>query len=414
MEQLRICFVSREYPPLSHTGGIGTYAYVAAEGLASRGHCVHVLCVGPEPANEISPGGVHVHRIRIHPFLLPAGRMWYPFRSVARKAAFSFLDNQAWSYGAAAALRPLAVAENLRVVEYAETNAEGFYSSSFDELARVCRLHIGGWSESASNVRKDILGGKLTNRMERRSILAANRVTSPSKALADLTASILGVDPARIHIYPNPLDPAYTKNAAQARENFDHRILFVGRIERRKGIDLLLGAFINLLAKYPQSKLRIVGQDYGYYFDHKKGVDRLKQLVADYGITEKVEFLPRMDRPRLLEQYAWADVVVVPSINENLPYVVLEALSQGRPVVASDCGGIPEIVQDGKTGILFPTGDISELTGALLRLWESPQMAANLGRAAGIEIRRRYSLENLLPHMEQVYYKALEENEKQR
>ncbi len=410
MEPLRICFISREYPPLSHTGGIGTYAHVAAEGLARRGHCVHVICVGPGESHEVSPAGAFVHRIQIHPFLLPAGRLWYSLRAVARQLAFSYLDNQAWSYGAAAFLRPLAAHEDLRVIEYAETNAEGFYSMQSSALARVCRLHIGGWSESASNVRKDLLAARLTYRLERRSILSAHRITSPSRALADLTAKTLGIDHNQIRVYPNPLDLEFTGNAAAPRKQFEGRILFVGRIERRKGTDLLLGAFINLLARFPQSRLRIVGQDYGYYFDQKKGVDQLRQLIEEYGIADKVEFLPRMDRPRLIEQYAWADVVVVPSINENLPYVVLEALSQFRPVVASDCGGIPEIVQDGTTGILFATGDISGLTSALVRLWENPAMATALGQEAGIQIRRRYSLEGLLPKMEQAYYEAMEES----
>ena len=407
MQNLNICFISREYPPLTHTGGIGTYTHVAARGLADRGHRVHVICVTTGEEQTKTEDGVIVHRIPVHPFLLRSGRLWYPVRVATRKIMFQFLEHQAWSYGASLALEEIRKKEPIRIVEYAETNAEGYYASLIPDIKKVCRLHIGGFMESSSNMHRNIISLKKTNYIEKKSILSAHRITCPSKALADLTAKYQNVDRNIISVFPNPLDSEFVNCTVREKESFDYRLLFLGRIERRKGIEILLSAFINVLSRYPQTRLRLVGQDYGYYYDPVRKVDRLRELLTKYNVKKNVEFLPRQSRSDLISQFDWADAVVVPSINENFPYVVLEAMSQAKPVIASDCGGIPEIITNMHTGFLFPTGDISGLTESICQALETPSFSKRIGLAAMEHVRTSYSIQTVIPEIEKAYQEAL-------
>lgn len=404
---MNLCFISREYPPFSHTGGIGTYTYIVSSELAQRGHRVHVICCGIEEQHEETKNRVIVHRIPIYPFLLPQGRYWYPWRVIARKCMFHYLENQAWSYGAMLCLEKLLKHEKIQIIEYPETNAEGYYASNISTIKSVCRLHITGLTESASNLSRNFISRKKTFLMEKKSVLRAQRITCPSHALAEYTVQCMGIDKSRIAVFPNPIDSLFINTTVGPKESFDYRLLYVGRIERRKGVEILLSAFINLLNHYPQTKLRLIGQDYGYYYDHVRKVDRLREMINNYGVTDKIEFLPRQERDKLIEHFAWADVVVVPSLNENLPYVVIEAMSQARPVIASDCGGIPEIIVDGKTGFLFPTADISGLTATLLHLWEHPELAKVVGTSAQEKVRNKYSADIIIPQIEKTYMEAL-------
>ncbi len=405
MEKLTICIISREYPPQTHTGGIGTYSYVTATGLAKRGHRVHVICATSGSRECLIEDGVVVHRIPIHPFLLKPGRFWYPVRVLIRKLMFEYLEKQAWSYGATLELNN--IKEKIDIVEHAETNAEGYYAGKLTNTKRVCRLHIGGFAESTSNLSGSYLSKKKSNSMERTSIATANHITCPSNALADYTSIHHGIDRNKISVFPNPLDEEFTKRDIKAKDSFEYKILFAGRIERRKGIDILLSSFVNIKSRFPQAKLRFVGQDYGYYYDKERDTNLLQELIKKYRLEDSVEFLPRQNRQNLIKQFEWSDIVVIPSLNENYPYVVIEAMSLAKPVIASDCGGIPEIIKDGETGFLFPTGDIKGLTDTLINVLENKEGLYKIGIQGRKFVLNTCTIDAVLPKIEEAYRKAI-------
>lgn len=407
MEKLKICFISKEYPPESHMGGIGTYTYIASTALAEQGHQVHVICCTKGKEKSLMQEGVHVHRIPVHPFLLNPHRLFYPVRLLKRKMSIQFLENQAWSYGAAEALRKLMVDTGIQVVEYAETNAEGYYAAKLKGIGKVCRLHIGGFAESASNLNDNFYSRYKTRNLEASSIRNADQITCPSRALADYTAEDMKLPRDKIIVFPNPMDPEYINIPPQPKNQFEQHLLFVGRIERRKGVEILLSAFVNLINKFPETKLRLIGHDYGHYYDPVKKKDIIKELLEKYNIKDQVEFISRIGRDELIHHFKWADALVVPSINENLPYVVLEGMSRGKLVIASDCGGIPEMIRHDETGMLFPTGDIAGLTTALIRAWENPDRINDIGEAARAAVKNNYSPFCILPHLLKAYKEAV-------
>jgi glycosyltransferase involved in cell wall biosynthesis len=158
------------------------------------------------------------------------------------------------------------------------------------------------------------------------------------------------------------------------------RLLMIGRFSRIKGQEVLVKA-LSLLPARLRPDVRIVG---GAYEDDERE-QRLSDLVTESGLAANVSLLPFVDDPAPL--YRWADVVTVPSrLPESLGRVAIEAMAYGRPPVVSDIGGLPEVVEDGRTGWLVRPDQPADLAQALRAIIESPA-AWNDMPAAG---RERY------------------------
>jgi glycosyltransferase involved in cell wall biosynthesis len=153
----------------------------------------------------------------------------------------------------------------------------------------------------------------------------------------------------------------------------------IGRLMRQKGHDLLIEAMPPLAARFPELAVVVIG--------HGSLRDRLTRQAGDLGVAD-VLHLPghRTDARMLLDA---ADVFVLPSRQEGLPLVALEAMDVGLPVVGTDVIGTAEVVVDGETGALVPPGDAPALGAALARLLDDPQLRATYGEAG----RRRYLAE---------------------
>jgi glycosyltransferase involved in cell wall biosynthesis len=164
------------------------------------------------------------------------------------------------------------------------------------------------------------------------------------------------------------------------------RVLFIGVLERYKGVDVLLKAWPAVVNAMPDAELMIVG----------KGTrsQELRRLAARSGVEHSIHFIdpvPQEDLCRLLDQ---ASCLVLPSRSEGLGRVVLESMARARPVVGSSVGGIPELIRDGETGRLVAPGDPDALGAALTSLLSDPSAAAKMGHEA------RQSFERLDPAAE--------------
>jgi glycosyltransferase involved in cell wall biosynthesis len=164
-------------------------------------------------------------------------------------------------------------------------------------------------------------------------------------------------------------------------------ILAVGRLVPKKGFPVLIEAASRLLAPF---RLRIVGE----------GPERpkIEAAIAAHALGDRVELAGPRTHDDLPAEFAAAHIVVVPSITDatgdrdGLPNVVLEAMSSGRPVVASDVGAVSSAVVDGRTGVLVPPGDAEALAGALEFLSDQPDMRERLGREARARVEADFEL----------------------
>ena len=149
-------------------------------------------------------------------------------------------------------------------------------------------------------------------------------------------------------------------------------ITCVGRLSPEKGQTGLLRAFARLRSKHPDAVLRLVGD----------GPDRdaLERLASDLGIGGAVTFAGRLPEQETLAEIARADILVLPSFMEGLPIVLMEAMALGVPVIASRVAGIPELVSDGKTGLLFAPSDWDELAHCMERLLGDKALGESLAQ----------------------------------
>jgi glycosyltransferase involved in cell wall biosynthesis len=180
----------------------------------------------------------------------------------------------------------------------------------------------------------------------------------------------------------------------------EQSILFVGRLIERKGVHHLIRALGTVRERTP-ARLVIIGDG--------PERPRLEALARDAGVAEHVDFRGRVSDEELRQAYATATVFVLPSVldarqdTEGLGVVLLEAMNYSIPVVASDIGGITDIVQHERTGLLVPPGDETALGAALIRLLTDRALSNTLGAAGLRALRESFSWERIVDRWEAVY-----------
>jgi len=213
---------------------------------------------------------------------------------------------------------------------------------------------------------------------------------------------LYGANPAKITVIPCGVDLSLFRPIPmdEARERLDicerkHMVLFVGRIERLKGIDTLLEAMAIVVRDFPNWQeeicVCIVGGDASEdsaIVD--KEMQRLQDLRAELGIADLVTFLGAQAQDALLDHYSAADVVVMPSYYESFGMVALEAMACGTPVIASQVGGLSFTVQNGVTGFLVPDRDPPALAEKITLLLKDQALRNKLG-TQGIEWAQQHS-----------------------
>ena len=176
------------------------------------------------------------------------------------------------------------------------------------------------------------------------------------------------------------LDVFQAQSKQQARlllGHGDHRVfVFAGRLEPLKGVDVILRAFAQLTSdgEYPSARLLVLGEDSG-----AGECARLKRLVSNLGLTERVEFRGSIPQSRLPTYYAAAEACLIPSYSESFGLVGLEAQACGTAVIASNVAGLASIVRDGVTGFLVDGPDPAAYAERMRRILEEPGLGERLG-----------------------------------
>lgn len=346
-------------------GGVQTHVRELGERLRERGH--EVLGLAPVRARSPEPWVRGVGR----PVDLTYNRSNVP------------IDPRPWSVRAVA--RELA-AFGPEVVHLHEPFAPstGLWALLAARAPLVATFHSGAEPARLYDALAPVL-----RRLARR---LAVRI-AVSEAAADVARRRLG---GTYEVIPNGVDVERFASAEPADLGPGRKLLFVGRLDARKGFRLALGAFARLARERPDLRLVVVGE----------GPERTAVLALPEELRERVLLLGALANRDLPPVHAACDAFVAPNTGgESFGIVLVEAMAAGLPVVASAIPGFDEVLRDGVEGILVPAGDLGALSRALARVLDDPVLAERLGKA-GRERARAYSWEVVLPRLEAVYRRA--------
>jgi glycosyltransferase involved in cell wall biosynthesis len=200
-------------------------------------------------------------------------------------------------------------------------------------------------------------------------------------------------------VAPSPTHEAPNSQPSPPQREF--RLLFVGRLVERKGVSVLLRAFARVRSRQSDVHLTIVG-------DGPLG-EPLRAEAERLGVADGVEFTGFVPERALSAQFERCDTFVLPAVQdskgdvEGLGVVLLEAMLHDRPVIASDSGGIGDIVIDGETGLLTDSGDIDSLVAAILRMKTDAQLRDRLVRGARAHVERHFSWDRIITDLTDLY-----------
>ena len=258
----------------------------------------------------------------------------------------------------------------------------------------------GAWTRRIRSSRLIITPHTDAGRRTSGSRLYARGVARTTVSRADRTVALtnleaeylqgLGIDAARIVVIPNGIDLGEFEQLPNRDATAPGlTVLFVGRIyPEQKGLEPLVRA----LAATPPTldvRLRLVGEDWG-------GTGPLRALALQLGVGHRLTTTGPLSRAGVLNEYAHADLFVLPSLFEPFGIVLLEAMASGVPIIATRVGGIPEVVEEGRTALLVPPADPAALGEAIGRLGGDERMRRRFA-AAGRERVARFAWPRLIP-----------------
>lgn len=379
--RMAICFLSQDFPPRL-TGGIARFTADLARGLADRGHDVHVLTRGRDHSTVDYEAGVWVHRIVVG--------------EVPRSDAAAALGvpQHIWDYSATmlAELERIHSHHPVDVVEAPVWDAEGIailldgrfrLVTSLMTTLRIALDTHPEWTRDPAFVR-DFIQPMLG--IEKRLFLESPGLHSISAEIARTVEAqyAIGLPRERTGIVPLGMAPRTAQPAALPGSP---SLLFVGRLERRKGVDVLLAVLPRLLERHPGLHVTLLGDDTLAEFDGRTARAGFEARHAGAPWIERVHFEGRVTDERLFACVAGCDFFVAPSRFESFGLIFLEAMMFAKPVVGCRAGGMPEIIVDGETGLLAEPGDEPSLLRCLDALAGDASLRERMGRR-GLEVYR--------------------------
>jgi glycosyltransferase involved in cell wall biosynthesis len=224
---------------------------------------------------------------------------------------------------------------------------------------------------------------------------APDKIQAISKYLAQ-RAKNFGAK--NIEVIPNGINLEQFNPALRDKQK--HKIICVAHLRRVKGIRYLISAMPKILEKFPDAKLILIGEG-----PEKKD---LESRIKNQELRDAVELKGKLSQEQVMGELSEAEVFVLPSLFEGQGIAILEAQASNVPVIASDIGGIPDIVEDEKTGILVEPKNSEQIAGAIIKIFLYPNLAKVLAQNALQEVQQ-YDWQNIAQEINKIYQQLLKQ-----
>ncbi|MCC7408702.1 MAG: glycosyltransferase family 4 protein [Phycisphaeraceae bacterium] len=386
--QPRVAMVSPGWPVEHFFNGIVSYTTRMKCAMEAAGARVTILSdpvIGDFGADVVRFDGARIHT-----------RTWERllYKALVRvELEYAVARSQGRAIGEA--LRRISEGGGLDVVQIPDAYGWSHYLRPASPAPVVVRLH-GPWffnEVMAEGVRPDRKYRRRVAR-ERLGIAGADGISSPSLAVLEATREYYGLELAGARVIATPIEPLAERDLWRGSGSGPRRIVFVGRFDRHKGGDLVIEAFARVAARRGDVRLMFVGPDRGVqtrawgWLGIREFIER---VAPEAGVRERIEWLGKRTPAEIRELRAGASVVVVPSRWENFANTLLESVIAGCPTVASRTGGLPEIVEHERNGLLCEADSVESLAHEVGRLLDDGSLAKRLGGRALADALERYS-----------------------
>jgi glycosyltransferase involved in cell wall biosynthesis len=371
---VNIVFVNPEYPSRSGQdhGGIATYIYSMANALAQEGNTVHIIAKSSTIPDKLHDN-VLFHTINHQPVC----RMW---SWLDRVTSNDVVWERGYSQGALKRVLEIHGASPVDCVEISDYNGLGHEFPSVLPFPIVIHFHTPTYVIDRYNQRRITKKQRRWYAFEAKSLLRAHSFRCPSTWMKNEACATYGIPGEKVAVIPHPLDtgPFDAIEKTDAKKDVVD-ILFTGRLERRKGGDILLSQVGRILSLDPRINLTLAGElEMGEAGTYRSAIER----SLDEQQRHRLWLLGPVKRGDLPVLYRRSDIFFMPSLFENAPYALLEAMAARLPVVASNTSGIAELIKHDESGMLFDLDTPDTLLTCIKHMIDSPDRARTFSRKA--------------------------------
>ena len=212
--------------------------------------------------------------------------------------------------------------------------------------------------------------------------------------------------------YPVVYNPINLSGILPPKNDDGKTILFIGRLEWRKGVQVFGTVMPSVLKKNPDVNFIFLGPDSNWHGGHSLKDHILNQIPED--MKTSVHFLGGVSREKVFEYLQKASICVLPSLWENFPYTCLEAMASGCAVVGSKNGGMAEMIEAGVSGILIDPAKPEEISEAILKLLSDQGLRQRMGERAAARVREVFSADRIVEQTLELYHQAIEIHNKKK
>jgi len=394
---MNICLLTLEWPP--YGCGIATYMFNLAQGLRKLGHSVTVITNDKRP---LACDGVKITHVPVPSFKTS---LWYKIQKWRMEPYYS------WSIRAYEKFRAICDSCEFDIIETAEFGAWARHFVGHLNIPVVVRCHnpthiVWSINQTSDHSYRQPLWLYFQDKYERQQTACANAIVSPSHALANHLSLSWVIPRSSFTIIANPIDSdLFCPSRADNKEK--NEILYIGRLEYNKGVFDLTEAVRPLLKKYPWLVVRLIGMDSEAPKHLKKYGKMASEVIRSLMPIEyhnRVIFTSHIPVTQTVQFQQKALFTVMPTRGfESFSYIVVEAMSCGCPVVATDCGGPTEIITNGVDGLLVAPGDSGGLRNAMERLIEDKQLRESIAAQARSVVEHKFSTAVVVPQIIELY-----------
>lgn len=372
---MHICFVDRSFPiDEKPAGGSGRYISNIVKELQIRGNTITII-VNPQKKITNNILNNFNNSINIFPYYSNTVIIWYLSKIPVLKALSKSLEYLLEGWYVFQSLNKLNQFKKIDIVEY--TEGGDFWSTFYNKWPTIAHIHCSAFTILDQCDKRIDIGVRLNRILEHYFIKRSNKVIAPSKKMISIIENEMGHILKSSKVIPLPIDSSIHRLSIKKESNKKLLGIYASRLDPLKGGEVLLKSIQNL---NKNTNEKVDFKFFGYY--PEKNIE-----------INNVHFSGFIDRDSLLKEMMCSDFIIVPTLFDNSPNIIYEAMAMGKLIIASNIGGIPELIQHGKTGLLFKKGDYHELSTLIMEIVENPNMVKKLSLNARESIVNLANLE---------------------